>query len=167
MPPQADGLRDAREVLALIEARAEAAHEKGLGPHFQALDALESIAAMARAALDPARPEQFTVPSDGAQVRQDHLYVLLVSAVRYALGRQTSAVSDVCGCVRSYGRHLRAGELGVLIRDIEEHGDYAERQGRDRARAYGADFDYRDWMDLLVWLRAAKEAAEGAALPAP
>lgn len=76
-------------------------------------------------------------------VRFDGLFEqMLVSSVRYALGRMTHIVSDTCDYVRKFLPHLNAGTIAVMIRDIEE------------APSYGMDIDKQQWDRLLSDLKA-------------
>lgn len=71
---------------------------------------------------------------------------ILLSAVRYALGRRTYIVSITCGYVKRVLHNLSYNTLFVMERDIIEHGRFGED-------AYGDDMDLKDWMDLLNNIR--------------
>lgn len=69
--------------------------------------------------------------------------LILVSALRYALGRQTYIVEVVVNYIIGELPKLSQHCKNVMIRDIEEQ----ERFG------YGGECDKRDWMRLLDKLR--------------
>jgi hypothetical protein len=64
---------------------------------------------------------------------------MLLSAVRYALGRQTYIVNWTCEFIANNKHLLRDSDRQVIIRDIKEQ----ERYG------YGDRCDKEDWMKLL------------------
>lgn len=68
-------------------------------------------------------------------------YGLLVCAVRYALGRRSYVVSEVCGYVRGAIPSLKPGEREVIARDIR-----AELHSADGG---GDDCDRAEWVSLL------------------
>lgn len=71
--------------------------------------------------------------------------LLLISAVRYALGRQTYIVGETCRLVRE---HLGSADVNsqlVIARDI------AQELSRGQV---GHACDDRAWRDLLQWLGA-------------
>lgn len=70
---------------------------------------------------------------------------MLVSAVRYALGRKTYIVMSTCEAVRKAWPQLSLGARGVILRDIEQ-----ELAGsKDASTTVGMDMDHRDWTALL------------------
>ncbi len=75
-------------------------------------------------------------------INQHSAFILLSSAVRYALGRRTSAVEDVCDQVYAIASKLTPMQRAILIRDITECKDY------------GAECDEKDWFSLLKWLKS-------------
>ena len=76
------------------------------------------------------------------------LGLLLVSSVRYALGRRTYIVSTTVDVVTDHLAKVSGHDRSIMIRDIEE--------ARDRG-ALGDDFDAADWLALLAVLRSAQE----------
>lgn len=74
----------------------------------------------------------------------DHLSLLLISSVRYALGRQTYIVADTANIVRKYSKKLTKPNKEVIIRDIET----ALLQGRA-----GSAIDHQEWVTLLQDLK--------------
>lgn len=82
------------------------------------------------------------------QVARDHLFSLLVSSVRYALGRSSYVTSLTCGMVTAYAKHLRTHEIEVIIRDIAAELDVAVRKDKH----LGMRCDHNDWKFLLNWL---------------
>jgi hypothetical protein len=67
------------------------------------------------------------------------LSAMLVSAVRYALGRQTYIVNWTCEFIGNNKHLLRDSDRKVIIRDIKEQEEYG----------YGDRCDKEDWMKLL------------------
>lgn len=65
---------------------------------------------------------------------------LLVYAMRYALGRQTYAVNDVCGAIRKHWPRLLDREKGVIKRDIRE---WLE------PHKYYSSSDINEWSSIL------------------
>lgn len=66
---------------------------------------------------------------------------MLLSAERYALGRQTYIVEWTTSFISKNIHLLTEGDKKVMIRDIEE------------CENYGADFDKKEWMKLLKVLK--------------
>lgn len=71
----------------------------------------------------------------------EDISMILLSAERYALGRQTYIVQWTCEVIGGNTHLLTTKDLKVMIRDIENAG------------FYGADFDKKEWMDLLDILK--------------
>ena len=74
---------------------------------------------------------------------------ILVCAVRYALGRMTYVVSDVCNYIKARAWFLSDQCKRVMINDIEHDLDACRRMGI----RCGMDCDERDWLDLLEALK--------------
>lgn len=64
---------------------------------------------------------------------------MMVSAVRYALGRKTYVVSDTCGYIKHVLPLLTENDIGTIYRDIAD----AEREKR-----LGDECDVCDWLML-------------------
>lgn len=73
-------------------------------------------------------------------IESKELGMLCVSAVRYALGRQTYIVGETCDLVKRYHELLLERDIQVIIRDIE---------GAERREALGAECDKVRWLALL------------------
>lgn len=127
---------------------------------------LEERAATLEAKIERAEREWTAVLEENARLRavadksaveitSQQLSVLLLCSARYALGRRTYIVSEVCGLVRSLGRNADAHTLGIIARDIREERDRGERI--PRLKTLGDDCDARDWLSLLEWLEAQHE----------
>ena len=71
----------------------------------------------------------------------EDISMMLLSAERYALGRQTYIVQWTCEVIGGNTHLLTTKDLKVMIRDIEN------------ADFYGADFDKKEWMELLDILK--------------
>lgn len=69
------------------------------------------------------------------------LSMILVSAERYALGRQTYIVEWTCRFISNNLHLLTQKDRYVMIKDIET------------ATNYGADMDKKEWMKLLKLLK--------------
>lgn len=78
-----------------------------------------------------------------------HEEEILVFAVRYALGRMSYAVSDVCRYVSKNVKRLSINCLAVLIRDIEDEIEMYHRAGQK----CGDECDEKDWVILLHILK--------------
>lgn len=73
---------------------------------------------------------------------------MLVSAVRYALGRATYIVHSTCDSVRTAWPELSLNARAVILRDIREALDGAKESGT----TVGMDFDHREWVTLLEFI---------------
>lgn len=71
----------------------------------------------------------------------DDISMLLVSAERYALGRQTYIVTWTCEVIKSNLNLLTAKDKSVMIKDIKNAKDYGDR------------FDEKEWKELLRILK--------------
>lgn len=77
----------------------------------------------------------------------NHFDCVLVSAVRYCIGRRTYMPSVVTGWIMAHCRgQLEPNTVGVMIRDIEE----AARRGDE---FLGDECDRETWMEFLAWLK--------------
>jgi hypothetical protein len=64
---------------------------------------------------------------------------VLVSALRYAIGRRTYVVSETCSQIYRNIPLIRTKLLEVMIRDIDEH---------EKAGHMGMNFDRAEWLNL-------------------
>lgn len=71
------------------------------------------------------------------------LGALLIYATRYAIGRQTYAVSDVCGSIRKHWPRLLERDREVIKRDIRECFLHAPTPVKM------ADCDAAEWRSVL------------------
>ena len=71
----------------------------------------------------------------------DDISAMLVSAERYALGRQTYIVQWTCEVIGGNTHLLTTKDLKVMIRDIEQ------------CNKYGWDCDEKEWLELLDILK--------------
>lgn len=71
----------------------------------------------------------------------EDMSAMLLSAERYALGRQTYMVQWTCEFIAKNTQLLTTKNLKVMIRDIEN------------AEYYGANFDKKEWLNLLNILK--------------
>lgn len=75
--------------------------------------------------------------------------LMLISAVRYALGRQSYIVGATCEYVASIVDKLSADCLRILIRDISAEIEMYNNLGR----TCGMECDEKNWLKLLEVLR--------------
>lgn len=78
---------------------------------------------------------------------------LLICAVRYALGRRTYVVDDVCTMVRNNRKNISNNTLSVIIRDIIDFGRNNNHEIDLDSPAYGDECDLNDWMQTLSQLQ--------------
>lgn len=74
--------------------------------------------------------------------------IILVCAVRYALGRQSYIVGVVAGYVANKSEVLSEACKEIIIRDIREEIEMCHRVGR----TCGMEMDERTWLNLLEFL---------------
>lgn len=67
----------------------------------------------------------------------NELDILCVCAERYAMGRRTYVVGEVCGIIKSHIKDLEDNTLYVIQEDIE------------RSTNFGMDIDKAEWDKLL------------------
>ena len=70
---------------------------------------------------------------------------MLIYGMRYALGRQTFAPSTVVENIKHNIDLVSVHDMGIMIRDIEQHGDLDEK-------AYGMECDKQTWMSFKKYL---------------
>lgn len=75
--------------------------------------------------------------------------IMLISAVRYALGRMSYIVSVTCNFVASIRKKLSPNCIAIIIRDIEEAFEMYHRTGH----LVGMECDEKDWYRLLEVLK--------------
>ena len=69
---------------------------------------------------------------------------IIIYAFRYALGRQTGSVSDVCDCIKENVDSFKSWELKQIIEEIKQH---EELYGN-----LGMKCDRDTWYDLIEFL---------------
>ena len=74
---------------------------------------------------------------------------MLISAVRYALGRSTYIVSDTCRSVTNIKSKLSKECINIIIRDIEFDLELYHRAGN----LCGMECDEKEWGELLNVLK--------------
>lgn len=79
---------------------------------------------------------------------------ILICAVRYALGRMTYIVQDVCDYVKSKVDELSEECKNIMIHDIHDSVSYHHRIGQ----TVGFECDEREWINLLEILKQGKRA---------
>ena len=81
---------------------------------------------------------------------KDDLSAMLVSSVRYALGRRTYIVNWTCEFIENNLDLITLSNKKVMIRDIEYQKNYG----------YGDKCDENDWLRLLNILKKNVEESE-------
>ncbi len=76
----------------------------------------------------------------------DDVWILLLSAVRYALGRATYIVGETCGLVARYAPRLTPAQHRQLIAEVEQALHFQERRGD----TLGMEMDHRRWQQLVT-----------------
>ena len=74
---------------------------------------------------------------------------ILVCAVRYALGRMSYIVGEVCSYVKFHRKKLSQYCINIIIRDIEEELERYHNSGH----TLGMECDERQWVELLRILK--------------
>lgn len=77
---------------------------------------------------------------------------LIIHSERYAIGRRTYVVSNVCTTIKKYLPQLSNNTLSVLIRDIKHE---------TSRNNLGDDCDVQQWGDLLTILEKEYEQRKG------
>ena len=75
--------------------------------------------------------------------------MILICAVRYALGRMSYIVGDVCRYVALKQPDLSQNCINIIIRDIEEE----LKRYHDAGQTLGMECDERTWVRLLERLK--------------
>lgn len=70
---------------------------------------------------------------------------IIIYAFRYALGRQTGSVSDVCDCIKENVDSFKSWELQQIINEIKEYEEM--HNGK-----LGMECDKQTWYNLIEWL---------------
>ena len=74
---------------------------------------------------------------------------MLISAVRYALGRMTYIVGETAEFVASIKDKISQKCIGIIIEDIEREIEFYHRAGQ----TCGMDYDERTWLRLKDFLK--------------
>ena len=69
---------------------------------------------------------------------------IIIYAFRYALGRMSGSVSDVCDCIKENVDSFKSWELQQIIEEIKQ---YEELYGN-----LGQECDRQQWYDLIKFL---------------
>ena len=75
--------------------------------------------------------------------------LMLISAVRYALGRQSYIVGTTAEFVASIRKKLSKECINIIIRDIQEEIEFYHRRGT----TCGMECDERTWVRLRDFLK--------------
>ena len=81
----------------------------------------------------------------GIRISQYELFGLLVWSLRYAVGRQTYVVQEVCDLLRKYHEVLTDDQRAQIASDILG----ALKDAGTAGRFLGATFDEREWREVL------------------
>ena len=87
--------------------------------------------------------------SDSIPVTPARLSAMLISALRYALGRSTYIVGETCDWVRAYWPHIHPRDRETMLCDLRRWLDQSERHAR-----LPWSSDMREWRALLEWMEA-------------
>ena len=79
------------------------------------------------------------------------LETILIYAERYALGRRTFAVTDVCDYIKPLIPKLSKSTLVALNNDLQAVSDQVSRTGIDGL--WGMDCDKREWLQLWFLIK--------------
>lgn len=79
--------------------------------------------------------------------------LIIICAVRYALGRMSYVVGEVCSHVAAKQHELSKNCINVIIRDIEEELHIYHERGQ----MLGMECDEQNWLWLLENLKGDKE----------
>lgn len=85
-----------------------------------------------------------------ASVDPNTMWCLLLYSMRYAMGRMSSAPSDVSDWIRRYRKHLTPQQIEQIAEEVEAELRVQERQGR----RLGHDCDHKTWQKLVQDLRS-------------
>lgn len=77
----------------------------------------------------------------------EDISAMLLSAERYALGRQTYIVEWTCSFLKNNMQLITEHDKKIMIRDIKEQEKYG----------YGMDCDEKEWKSLLIKLNNSLE----------
>lgn len=88
---------------------------------------------------------------------REDLNAIYTCALRYAFGRVTYMPGLVTDYIRRHADTVTDKELGIMIRDLQEEIETAERVGD---KHYGMDCDKRTWLDFYSWLLEEKARRE-------
>ena len=80
---------------------------------------------------------------------------MLISAVRYALGRQSYIVGDTCRFVANIKDKLSQNCIAIIVRDIEEE----LKRYHEFGQMLGMECDEKDWVELLRILKDERNKA--------
>lgn len=75
--------------------------------------------------------------------------LIIICAIRYALGRMSYVVSEICNYVYLKKNELSENCIKVIIRDIEEE----LHRYHDMGELLGMECDEKDWLKLLSELK--------------
>lgn len=82
--------------------------------------------------------------------------LIILSAVRYAMGRQTYIVSVTCDWVRHHWNIIDDRTRELIKRDINEaiaeHNRKGQNDGAPWTGRLGMEMDYKDWVKLSEWI---------------
>lgn len=70
---------------------------------------------------------------------------MLISAVRYALGRRSYIIGCTCEFICRNKKRLSRECINIIIRDIKKELEIRHKSGK----ACGMDWDEREWIGLL------------------
>lgn len=89
--------------------------------------------------------------NEHVHVPPNDFWLMLLSTVRYAMGRRSYIVGTACDMVLQYRHSLRPEQIEQIAREVD-----AELRLRMQAlggRTLGDDMDHREWSRLVERLR--------------
>jgi len=89
-------------------------------------------------------------PDTTQTIDTNELWALLLCSVRYAMGRQSYVVGEVCDLVRKHRVRLTDEQVGMIASEVSSELSFHARRGR----FLGAEMDHREWQRLVTDLTA-------------
>lgn len=78
------------------------------------------------------------------------LFTLLLCSVRYAMGRQSYIVGEICNLVEHYASALTEDQLELIKNDVSRE----IKNYEDRGEILGAMIDHKQWKSLVTFLES-------------
>lgn len=85
--------------------------------------------------------------ANSTKLSTPELETLIVCSVRYALGRKSYIVSDVCSLTKKFWEAIPKSTKLVIRKAISEAIDFAAK----KSSLVGMKCDHDNWVELLEW----------------